>query len=415
MKIDRNSARLAAAVVVLGASCPLALAQTFNFSGYGTLGFVRSDYDRADYQIDLFKPNGPGATREWSMDVDSRLGAQATAVFTPRLSAVVQVLAQQRYDDTYQPEIEWANVKYEAAPDLNVRVGRIVLPIFLVTDSRRVGYANVWVRPPVEVYSLVPVTSSDGADLSWRKSFGDFRNTFEMTVGRTSPRFPPSPTVGSGKAEARRLFAAVDSLEYGRATLKLSYGQADLTVAAFDPFFDAFRQFGPPGADIARRYELRDKRVDFVGVGGMYDPGNWFAIAEWAKFDTHSVIGARSAWFASAGYRFGRATVYATYARSRAESATSDPGLPVAALPPQVQPVAAGLNAALNAQLADIPRQRTLSAGVRWDVGRNVALKMQYDDVRPQEGSAGTFNNEQPGFVPGTRVRLFSATLDFVF
>jgi len=145
---------------------------TFSFSGYGTLGVVHSDNDQADYLADVFKPNGPGATRSWSPDVDSRLGAQVSATFTPSLSAVIQVLAQQRYDNSYTPVVEWANVKWAITPDASVRLGRMVLPVFMVTDSRRVGYSNPWVRPPVEVYSLVPVTSHDGIDGSFRFAAG---------------------------------------------------------------------------------------------------------------------------------------------------------------------------------------------------------------------------------------------------
>lgn len=388
---------------------------SLSFSGYGTLGMVHSDNDQADYLVDAFKPNGPGFTREWSADVDSRIGGQVTALLAPRVSAVVQVLARQRHDDTYKPVVEWANVKYEVTPDFSVRAGRVVLPIFMVTDSRRVGYANVWVRPPVEVYSMVPVTSSDGADASYRLTAGDLVNTLQVTAGRSDSRFPSAMGIDSGEAKARRLIAGVASVEHGFATVRLSYGRASLTVDTYDPLFEAFRQFGPQGAAIADRYDVKDRLVTFAGIGASYDPGAWFAMGEWAKFDTRSILGSRSSWYVSAGRRFGSITPYATYARTQSERSTSDPGLSLAGLPPSLAPAAAGLNATLNAQLVRVPVQRTASLGVRWDFLRNAALKIQYDDVRPKAPSAGTFGRVQPQFHPGTRVRLFSAAVDFVF
>ena len=387
----------------------------FSFSGYGTLGVVRSSERNADYLIDQFKPTGPGFTHEWSADVDSRVAGQVSLKLSQSLTGVVQVIAQQRYDDTYRPEVEWANLKYDITPDISVRAGRTVLPVFMVTDSRRIGYANPWVRPPVEVYGLVPLTHSDGVDTSIRWPIGDYSNTFQASYGRADIKFPLPVGGGVGGADVRDILTLVDTLEHGFLTLRVNYGQAKLTIDAFDPLFNGFRQFGPAGAAIADRFELKDRRAEFVGVGAGYDPGSWFALGEWARFDTHSVVGRRSAWYVSGGPRFGKFTPYATYARVKVESATSDPGLPLAGLPPQFAQQAAILNGALNAQLSFVPAQTTWSAGVRWDAWRSVALKAQYDHVTRDQGTNGTFGNLQPGFQPGGSANIVSVAADFVF
>lgn len=415
--MTRISLRNAILALAVGAALPAAAQEPprITFSGYGTLGVVRSDDDRADYLVDSFKPDGPGYTREWSPDVDSRLGAQLTAALTGRISAVVQVIAQQRHDDTYKPMVEWANVKYEVTPDLSVRAGRVVLPIFMVTDSRRVGYANPWVRPPVEVYSLVPVTNSDGMDASWRLQREQAAATVQVTAGRSSSRFPSASGFQSSTAEGRRLLALNAAVESGALTSRVSVGEARLTVEALQPFFDAYRQLGPIGNAIADRYDVRDRRVTFVGLGASYDPGRWFAMGEWALFDTRSVIGKKAAWYVSGGVRFGKVTPYLTYARSESKGPTHDAGHPLEVLPPALRPTVAQMNALLNLQLGAAPEQSTVSLGARWDFLRNAALKVQYDHVRLEEGSRGTFGNIQPGFQPGGTVRLFSVAVDFVF
>ena len=385
-------------------------------SGYGTIGVAHSDNRDADYLVDSFKPNGPGATRAWNADTDSRLGLQATADLSPRISAVLQVISQQRYDGSYRPTIEWANVKYSPLPDLSLRAGRIVLPVFMVTDSRRVGYANPWVRPPVEMYSMVPVTTSDGIDASYRVNLSPgTADTIEVTAGRSDAKFPPAQGLGTGTAEVRDIFAAANTFESGFLTARLNYGQARLTIPQYQQFSDALRQFGPPGVALADRYGVEGKFVKFVGVGAAYDPGPWFAMTEWARFDTHSVIGKKGAWYVSGGHRWNKFTPYATYARLEGLSNTSDPGLPLAGLPPPVAAAAAQLNGLLNAQLAVLPKQSTVSLGVRWDLLRSAALKLQYDRVALGSGSQGVFGNIQPGFQPGSTVHLISATFDFVF
>ena len=73
-----------------------------------------------------------------------------------------------------------------------------------------------------------------------------------------------------------------------------------------------------------------------------------------------------------------------------------------------------GLNAALNATLATVADQRTMSVGARWDFMKNVAFKVQYDHTRIGAGSTGTLINIQPGFVPGGTLNLFSVAIDFV-
>lgn len=409
--------RLAALAPAVLAAASVCAQETPNlsFSGYATLGIAHSDNRDADYLADVFKPDGPGHTHAWSADVDSRAAVQATANLTSRLSAVLQVITQQGYDGSYRPTVEWANVKYQLTPDVAVRGGRVVLPVFMVTDYRRVGYANPWVRPPVELYSMVPITTIDGLDGAWRTSFGDARNTLQATFGRADAKFPDSSGFNAGTAEVRDAFAVADTIEYGAVTLRLNYGRADLTVKAIAPLMNGFRMFGPPGAAIAERFDVNGRKVDFVGLGATYDPGKWFAMAEAARFDTHSLLGAKRAWYASGGYRFGAFTPYATYARISAGSPTSDPGLPLAGLPPEAAGTAAFLNAALNKQLSLLTQQRTVSVGVRWDVSRSVALKAQYDHIRTDDNSFGTFGNIQPGFTPGTRVGVLSAVADIVF
>lgn len=413
----RPSNKKLSACLLAAALAPAAHAQspTWSFSGYGTAGVVRSDNDRADYRVDAFKPDGPGFTREWSHEVDSRIAGQASATFGPGVTGVLQVISEQRYDGSWEPTVEWLNVRWQVTDDLALRAGRVVLPLFMVTDSRRVGYANPWVRPPVEVYGLVPVTNNDGMDASWRLAHGGSTTTFQLTAGGSDSRFPGSDAFGQGKAEVRRLWTLVTAFERGPFTARVNYGEARLTIAAFEPLFEGFRRFGPPGAAIASRYSLDGRKVDFLALGTQYDPGAWFAMAEWARFDTHSILGLRTAWYASAGARVGAWTPYVTYASVETAGPRTDPGLPVSMLPPQAAPIAAQLNAALNAQLASAPLQDTVSIGVRWDFARNAALKLQYDRVDLGAGSSGTFVRLQPGFELGGKVGIFSAAVDFVF
>jgi opacity protein-like surface antigen len=383
----------------------------FSFSGFGTLGVVHSNDHDADFTSNnIFKPNGAGYSHDWSPDVDSLIGAQLIANFTPRLSAMLQVISEQNYDNTYTPHVEWANFKYELTPEASIRVGRTELASFLVSDTRDLGYANPWVRPPVEVYSLVPIDSNDGIDASYRWHFGNVVQTIMGTYGATTSKQPTG-----GNADSRRQWIISDTLEYGAATLRIAYQRATLTLDGLDTFFGAFGHFGPQGVALESKYDPYRKPLEFIGIGAMYNPRDWFVTGEWGTSQFHSAIGESTAWYVSGGYRLAKFTPYLTYGALKANSNTSDPGLNVSVLPPFLVGPAMGLNAALNAILGSIPVQSTTSAGVRWDFMKNVDLKLQYDHTRLGAGSPGLLINLQPGFRPGGTVDLFSAAIDFTW
>lgn len=384
--------------------------QMFLFSGFGTLGVVHSSEALADFTSSVFQPGGAGYPDSWSAAVDSLIGAQLTVNINPKLSAIVQIVAQQNYDNTYTPHIEWANVKYLFTPDFSIRIGRIVTPTFLASGSVNVGYITPWVRPPPEVYQLLPIENSDGADISYRLHIGAVTDTLQLNYGRNNSELP----YNRGSAEARRLWGFANTAEYGALTVHLAYQELHLTIASFNALFNSFRLFGPQGIAIADEYDLDNKDSVTETIGASYDPGHYFVMGEWARANSNAVFAVGTAWYVSGGYRLGKFTPYLTYAEVKTDR-NSDPGLALAALPPNRAGFAAGLNAALNAILELNADQNTVSVGSRWDFMRNVDLKLQIDHSRHGPGSSGELTNLQPGFRPGGEVNLFSATVDFVF
>jgi hypothetical protein len=131
--------------------------------------------------------------------------------------------------------------------------------------------------------------------------------------------------------------------------------------------------------------------------------------------NTNSVLGNKSGWYVSGGFRIGQFTPYATHAAIRADSNTSDPGLNAAVLPPSVAATATGLDAALKSILGSTAEQRTDSLGLRWDSMRNFALTVQFDRMELGAGSPGFLVNLQPGFQPGGSVNIVTAVIDFVW
>ncbi len=400
---------LAAAAGVHAGEVPAAQSPGWKFSGFGTLGAVHASTRSADFTSSVLHANGAGYSERWSPDVDSRLGAQLD-LSMGRWSGVLQVVSEQDLEGSYRPRVEWANIKYQVSPDLALRIGRIALPVFMAADYRKVGYTMPWVRPPVEVYGALPVSSSDGVDATWRWSSGDVRHATQGFLGGTDTRLLPGL-----RLQAHGIAGLSHSIERGALSARMSVLTAHLTTGIGAELFSALRGFGAPGAVLAERYAIDDKRVSIVSAGFSYDPGQWFLGAEAGRSHSRSLLGSTSTVYAGGGYRFGGLTPYLGYATVRAHGATSSEGLPLASLPAPVRPTAAFLNAGLNTYLSTIPVQSTVSAGLRWDLVTDAALKFQYDRVRPADGSRGTLINQQAGFRSGRAVHLASVALDFVF
>lgn len=392
-------------------------ASIFAISGFGTVGAVHSSEHQADYtNSPWYKPSGAGYSQNWSAGVDSRLALQLDAKFTPQLSAVVQAVSQLRYDNSYMPTLEWANIKYDFTSDFSARLGRIVMSTFLASDYRNVGYAYPWVRPPLDVYNMMPVNTNDGADASYRLHFGEVTNTVQGFYGVDNLKSPGNafhPAVSNNPA--RNSWAVFDTTESGPAIFRLAYQHSNLSLDGVNAFFDQFKQFGTQGINLANRYGAYKVPVLFWGASASYDPGRWFLMGEWGKSKIQpSFMGGQRAWYVSSGYRTGNFTPYAAYTESKKLSNISDPGLNLGLVNPFLAGYAAGLNAGLNGFLKPATG-KTITLGCRWDFMKNTDLKLQYEHISLDAQSSGLLINLQPGFITGGNLNVVSATVDWVF
>lgn len=339
------------------------LGSMFALSGFGTLGATYSSLRTADYTGAAFEPYGAGASRHLDFADDSRVGVQLTAKFTSQLSALVQVVSHNNYDNSFTPTLEWANINYAFTPDLNVRVGRIELPSFLTSDYREVGYANPWVRVPPELYDMAPITNSDGVDGSYRMHIGAVTNTVHVIYGKSTFHVVPGPL----RVQAQGIFGAFDTIEYRALNAHLGYLRAHVSL----PF-------------------ASDLPVALYSAAASLDMERWFVQAEIARVTAQGLTPGYIGGYATAGLRVGKLTPYVTYAVEHSL------GRPV---------ILKNLNNG----------QRAVSCGVRWDFAKNFDLKVQYDHVWTPAGSVGLFMNEQPGFRLGSGTNVVTAALDFVF
>lgn len=349
----------------------------FRLSGFGTLGISHSDNSDADFSSTVFHPNGAGFTRSWSPDVDTKLGLQLNADFTKDWSAVIQVISQQGYNNSYRPTIEWANMSYKLTPSLVLRGGRTVWPLLLRSETQSIGYGNPFVRNSTELLANMPNTYSDGLDLTYHFPIGTAANSIQVLRGNSDVNYPGSgPLLGQNYLKLKGITGISDVLELG--DLKVHAAFMDLKYDWL--YFD---------------FLLNEVGYKTWSLGFNYDPGGWFVTADFMRAMDVS-YGDFTALTTGAGYRMGDFTPYIQYS-SLTQDTLGDLG-------------------SFGTYPGD--KQTVTALGLRWDFMKNADLKVQYERI-----SSGTISqifpssltNWQPNFLNNPNANVLSVVVDFVF
>lgn len=374
MKFSPIRAAMVTAIWAAGSTVAMAAdGPDVTFSGFGTLGYTTTNSDAVQFRSTIRQHKG-ATESNGDFGVDSKLGLQANVKFNETFSAVGQVLAMRR-DGEENPTVEWLFGQAKVADWADLRVGRMVLPTFMLSDSRNVGYASHWLRAPQETYGFFFPTSFDGVQGVLRGAVGGFNLTTQLSAGTSkSDAYFFGPV---GQADYKKIYSVNMLAEQGNWTFRLGYtAGADTEVTSS-----------------SQNEKGKDK---FSGLGVQYDNGDLLVMSEYVTRRWTSKVNSAldgvfdsDGYYVSAGYRFGSFMPYVTYSRYEPKGLafTLQPGYP--------------------------NDGETQAIGLRWDAMKNVAVKAQVEEVKGTQGTqllgvAGqTYNGE--------KVRAVSIAVDFVF
>jgi hypothetical protein len=347
-----------------------AVSDMFIYNGFGTAAVARSDTNGGEF---VQNSQNLGATENFDWKTDSKLGLQGTFAPTTWVSGTVQGLSEERFFNHISTQMEWAYIKVSPLEGLSFRGGKMALPLFLVSDSRNVGYANNWVRAPDEVYGPAQFDTYQGFDVAYQHAIGKYTVTVEALAGQMTPSnytvYPGVVSVVQGH-ELRGYNASID---FGVATLRLSRATSAIDVLI-------------QGADIAKGLVYT-----FTSIGTTYEHSNVVGQAEFIEKRTDgSIAYSLNGWYVLGGYRLGKWLPYAIYANGER------PG-------------------GADGTVAELIRH-TESIGVRLDWFKSVDFKAQLDHVKgfgAGFGDTSPFINVQPGF--NNKGNVLTLMADFVF
>jgi hypothetical protein len=349
-----------------------------SFSGFGTL--VGSFTDNDDVQVIATPFQTKGADKDLDFGGDSRLGLQGRVEFGNAMSVTGQLIAQRRVSKDLDPEVEWLFGQWSGISGLDLRMGRVVLPAFMISDSRFVSYSLPGVRVPTLVYAMFPGSSVDGLQALYRRKIGPANWSFVGTYGSAS----------TDSSETKDVTNLGVTAELGDWTFRYGYVQSKATIS-----------LNLPGAPAPLPVDFKDK---FHGLGMQYDNGTAFASAEYVVRKTEPKILDSAGWYVTGGARFGKWTPYATISRTTAAD-DNDAAFSI--------PVAPGVNFPY-VLLKSVNEAKGLAAGVRYDVATNIALKAEvghYKGASPFVFSVADSTKRDDE----AKVTMVSFGLDFVF
>lgn len=375
---------LAAGLALLGQSSSWALEGVqYKVSGFGTLAGTVTNDSNLQFRSSLNQSTGASSTPDFG--VDSRLGLQGVVDFGSGLTVTGQALAQRRRVDSatdsnrdFDLGVEWFMAQYSVNSNLDLRLGRVVLPSFMISDSRNVTYSQPWLRAPIDVYSQMPLSTLDGVQALWRIPVGSAVVTVQPSFGKSSYNAATGGVVL--KSDNDRIAALNVSLEYGDWLARI--GQVRGTTK--DASLDLLSAYSVPPLV----FDMKDK---FTSYGLQYDNGSALVMAELATRRMNDIpasypllggqpLARAQNWYVAGGWHFGKWLPMLIYGKSTNQKASPHTST------------------------------NTVDVAVRYDLMTNVSLKAQIGRHDNKDASAFV----TPG-TNGDKVTVLSAGLDFVF
>ena len=401
------------------------LANNSSVSIFGSLAYSYENEDKLGFSRDGSFKREPKDDGSWL--TDSQLGIQYSYRLNKKWSAVIQGILANKVENDLDSVIEWAFIKYSFTPDLNIRLGRLGFNTFMLSDTRQVDYSFLWVRPPTEVYGWIASYYLNGGDITYNFSHNNFYHKLTFQYGQNSidvQSIDASTTLSNNVKDyygltytstlntltTRVSYVELKSQSKEQLLQNLNQGLVDISISPLLPTTitseaNFFRQVVTTSAAKLRYYQ----------AGLHYNGFDWQIIGELTIIDTPArSIPSGDSGYLSVGRNINNLTPYISYSffnpKRKKYSSPNDWSL--------LGENGLVLQAAAVATFNDaVIKQQTYSAGIRWDLQSQMALKFQWDHTQiPTDNGLRLWaadNNFQQ--TKDTSVNVFTVALNFVY
>lgn len=389
----------------------------FRVEGFGTLGAYQSNND--DVRVRPDARARAGSEGDLRFDGDTILAVQGTVNPNGALKGVIQMVSHKKidgttYDGNWRPLTEWAYLGWDITPEFNWKAGRVVAPLFMMSDTRNLGYSQIAVRPPQTVYQLNPITNLDGTTANWDIQAGDALMTLTGMYGKSSV------ANSSGAFKAGKIYGGALKANKGDWTARVGvtyFRDIEVTLTApLQAQYTALRNNGSCAncaTEVDSAIPLSGVALKMLSYGLTWEHDDYTVQAEYVnRFGNSLAAPDTKGWYVQASKRLGDWTPYVRYGELNNYDSIN------------LLPNAGALALYNSAKVfGDATRSET-AIGLRWDLAPKVALKAEYNMYKVQNPLVGTgpVINYQIGSAAATRfagdngrVHMMTLNLDFIF
>lgn len=378
----------------------------FTVRGFGTIGATTQDADDLEFRRNVGQAHGVAAG-DVAFTADSIAGLQLDAKLGGKFDVLAQGVTRLRADGDWSPQVTQAFIRYSPDESLVLRAGRVGYDIYLLAESRQVGYSYLALRPSLEFYGFITNDSIDGGDISFSHRLGGALVRARLFGGGGAGELAFADETNSGTTGT--VYGASIDYIFRAWTARAAYVSFDYDGnAGFVQLAAGLRLTGAPEAvRIADDIDHDVFNSEGLQLGVAYEDGPLQAQILYGTVTSKSITGPDADKFYSlVGYRIQRWTPFLSFATSRDRNAYVATGLPDI---PEFAPLEGAIRLI---QKNSRSTQHSVSFGVRFDFASHFDFKLQVDRVALRDSSL-MFDRRVSG--GDADMTVIAAALDFVF
>ena len=366
----------------------LAVVEDFVISGYISAGVATTRSKNATFLL---------ADHDIRFDTLTHAAIQFTAPVKDDTSFTLQLSAHGI--DKYEPKVGLAFLNFSINEYYDLRIGKLRIPFFMISDYIDTGYTYPWVIAPIDVYIQTGFTEFEGLDLIKRQQLGRWSLAIQGIFGSGAP------TLTVNNSEVDIIISKVIGINFtmskGSINLRAGRVQGDFDIINATQFEAALQAFSSVDDDLG----IIDRRGIFSGIGFSSEHKNVVIMGEYTWKETNSIIADTTGWYAMLGYNFGSWMPHLTYSSLTLDEKYDG----LEALKVQTPIFANAIDAFI---LMQTQTEKSFILGLRHEFKENTALKFEIQHIKLGNNSVGVLQNVIPGL---NSINVYSFVFDSIF
>jgi hypothetical protein len=264
---------------------------------FGSAGMMATDVEQPTYYWDTNKD--PDFYKH------TKFGINFRGTLSHELSFSAQLLAKRWPTDSvdqYEVKLDYAQGKYTPLDGLSFYMGKIKLPVWLISDYFEVNALHPWITPPVELYIYSNgIPAFNGVMASYIQNFELLSLGVDIYYGDGNYVDDLTATYDiSGKV--KKLHGVVLTAEHENVLLRASYMRSKHTEATVVDTASSNSVVSSGNSDYT-----------FTSLGLKADYAGAVLYSEYGKVDVKEKL-TMTGYYATLGYDFGQLIPHITYA-----------------------------------------------------------------------------------------------------